>query len=434
MIEQHNHTIQVICDLRDTTFAIEEPKQVDQLWNRIAPLLIGQKPVIGQPLRAKLGKNESVALWVVDNRQLVRITRATTFAIVDILRQPTVRYQCRACKALGNLVYGPLQCRECLNDKNLPEGFERLCSIHASFVPGRLDAYCSEHIPHCSCTPTCSYEATFYCDHCNRPFGEHHRHPHPREATGNKWYCYNCRRTLFSPCVACWREGKQESLGKLSCAYITQATKNPCDVWLCREHAQQWKIWGPHHEGITLCEEHKKRLRATSLSDVLTMMILARPPQGRYFRLTNAFRLRRILNRNRDQDLTLEEIASALQQLAPAATTWGRRAQTLYAEIKQAIARALEKQIILLKEVKAFYQKEAGNLVAEDIANLTIVDRFLTEDAHTEQIIIDLYLTSDEAGQYIGRNHNRIKQLKQHFNFIAVKLYDIRGGTPLLLE
>jgi len=374
---------------------------------------------------------------VIDNRQLVRITRATAFTIVDILRHPTVLYHCRICKAAGQQVYGPLQCRDCLNDKAGPEGQERLCSDHASVVPGRLDAYCPEHKPHCKCKLACIHEATFYCDHCNNLFGNHFRHPHLTETESNKWYCYNCHRSLFSPCVTCWQQGKEKSLGKLSCAYNTQETKNPCDVWLCREHAQQWKIWGPHHQGITLCEEHKKRLRVTALTDVLTMLITARPPQGHYFRLTNAFRLRRILNRNRDQALTLEEIATALQKLSPVAATWDRRAQKLYDEIKQAIAGALEKQATLFEQVKTFYRKEAGYLVADAIAHLTIVDRFSNLDQQgrfKEQFLINLYLQSDEAGQYIGRNHNRIEQLKQHFNFIVVKFYDVRGQTLVLLK
>jgi len=50
MIERQRNTIQVICDLRATTFAIEEPKQMELLWQKITPLLIGQVPVMGQPL------------------------------------------------------------------------------------------------------------------------------------------------------------------------------------------------------------------------------------------------------------------------------------------------------------------------------------------------------------------------------------------------
>jgi hypothetical protein len=403
---------------------------MEGLWRKINKWLVGNILMPGKAIEVPLDTGK-VSLWDVDNQNRKVVTANTHFRIVDVLRNPTLLYRCRVCKS-----YGPFRCAECV--KRLPEGEERLCSKPscAHFIQNRLTAYCPEHIPRCKCSTMCKNKATFMCEHCRKLFGDHFRHQHPQNKDIE--YCRNCYSSLFEECAVCKQLGSTHNLGKLRCAFKSQSMADPCGEPLCWEHGFQWKIWGPHNRGITFCERHKPLVCNTDPVDVLRMMITAPPPQqARSFSLANAFRLRRMLNRNRAAPLSFEQIGQALHALSREATSWERPAAQRYSETVRAFDRTLQnlprKQEELLAQIRAFYEHTIGKETMQAIVTLNIVDRYV-RPGQPDSFHIALYLNTSNKGPYIGRGGDIIKQLQAQLHLSRLDFWDATGRTPVRLD
>lgn len=398
--------VDVICDLRKFGANVDDIGTMQNLWQQIGEQLVSQPISLGQPLMVSLPEG-SLALWVVDAHGVTQVGPDTAFQIVDLLRNPKLLYRCSVCSE-----YGPLRCIECEQ-----AGQEtRLCSIHAHTIKDELRAYCPEHIPPCDCRSGCTEKATFRCQRCHRLFGEHfHRH-HPNDPTVD--YCHLCYRILFERCEApgC------HHLGKSKCAYQTREMAEPCRKPLCAEHSYQWKIWGPHNRGVTLCEHHKQLLGATDPADLLFMMLTARAPyarRGRRQSLPNPFRLRRIINRNRTTSLSFDQLGHVLKSLESQVTNWGRRAEDNYRYMSERFYETTsglsEIEADLLRQVRSFYHQAVGWEAAQQITGLEITDRYYTP-GQPSRYRVQLYLNTSNKGPFIGRGGATINQLRTQLN------------------
>ncbi len=399
-------TIDVICDLRQFNAGVDDVGTVQNLWLQIGDQLAGQPLLEGQSLTVPLPEG-NLKLWVVDAHDVTLVEPDATFQIVDVLRSPKLLYRCSVCGE-----YGPLRCVECEKENHET----RLCSVHAHQIKDELRAYCPEHIPKCNCRSGCSEDATFRCQRCRRLFGEHvHRH-HPNDPTVD--YCRRCYRILFEQCSApgC------HHLGKSKCAYQTRDMEEPCGKPLCAEHSYQWKIWGPHNRGVTLCEHHKRLLGSTDPADLLFMMLTARAPyarRGRRRSLPNPFRLRRIINRNRVTGLTFDQLGHVLRSLESQVSDWGRRAERNYRYMSRRYYETTDGlsdvEADLLQRVKDFYQRTVGWSAAQQIAGLEITDRYY-KPGQPPRYRVRLYLNTTNKGPFIGRRGSTINHLRTLLN------------------
>jgi hypothetical protein len=423
MLEQHaSAVVQVMCDLRRLHTTIDDVRGIEYLWRKINNRLIGRSLVPGEPLKISLDGG-LVALWIIDAQGQAHVTPETRFHIVDVVRNPALVYRCSVCRK-----YGPFRCLRCEKDGRV-EGSERLCVEHAHFIRGRPGAYCRDHIPSCTCTSTCAKQATFACERCNKLFGDeddHFRRKHPKDSTIE--YCTHCYYVLFGLCLRCQMKGKPDTLGRLRCTFKTREMLRPCGMPLCWEHSFQWKIWGPHNRGLTFCEQHQQLVHNADPKDVLAMMIVAHPPQrGKVFSLANAFRLRRLLNRNRTEQLSFEQVKQALAAISYLSTTKEPHVRKRYSEIIQAFDKAVESvpqlQVKLTEEIRAFYLHTVGPETASRIVGVTIVDRFVSP-GQADRWHIELALRSTEKRPYIGREGAVIKQLKAQFHISRLDFWD----------
>ncbi len=416
--------VQVICDLRNLTQDVTKEEQVQFLWDQLAAKLVRYHLRKGEPLEVVV-KEGTIKLWVVENYGLEQVQSNTPFVIIDVLRNPTLLYRCRKCKN-----YGPFRCIDCLRQENHEgqeqqlEGRERLCSEHAYSITNRMRVYCIEHRPGCACpNPSCPYNANFYCARCHRYFHEHHIVPHPTDKDVE--YCDDCYQALFSPCALCPPETKLNSrhLGRLQCYFRTHDMQNTCSTRLCWTHGQQWKIWGPHCRGITLCESHKRELRRLQPIDLLAMMITARPPkQGQSFELTNVFHLRHVLNRDRKVPLTFGQIDQALQALAPYASSWKRTDdRQRFEQIHQAIKGILQEENRLLQAIRAFYGARIGYFAAQEIVSVHIM-RNMASASQVARYVIDLQVGDNEKGLFIGHGGYLLKKLCEQLSLDYVNV------------
>lgn len=399
-------TVNVICDLRQLRADVDDVGTVQNLWQQIGEKLAGQPLLEGQSLTVTLPEGD-LKLWVVDARDVVQVEPDTAFQIVDVLRSPKLLYRCIVCGE-----YGPLRCVEC--EKGSHE--TRLCSTHAHQIKDELSAYCPEHIPKCNCTPGCNENATFRCRRCHKLFGDHVHRRHPNDPTVD--YCQLCYRILFEQCSApdCYH------LGKSKCAYQTREMEEPCGKPLCAEHSYQWKIWGPHNRGVTLCEHHRRLLGATDPADLLFMMLTARAPyarRGRRQSLPNPFRLRRTINCNRAEGLTFDQLGYVLRSLEGQVSDWGRRAEHNYDYMSkryyETTSGLSDVESDLLRQVWDFYQRAVGWDAARQIAGLEITDRYY-KPGQPPRYRVRLYLNTTNKGPFIGRGGATINQLRNMLN------------------
>lgn len=405
--EQTASTVDIICDLRQYTTDVDSIGSMQEIWQQMGDQLPGQQLMPGKPLTLQL-QDGNLILWFVDTHGITHIQPDTPFQIIDLLRSPKLLYRCQVCDE-----YGPLRCTEC--EKSGRE--TRLCAAHAHTIKNELKAYCSEHIPGCECRSSCSEKATFRCRRCHKLYGNHvHRfHPHDK----NVDYCQLCYRILFERCshTGC------KHLGRSKCAYQTREMPGPCSKPLCAEHSFQWKIWGPHNRGVTLCKEHKDLLGTTDPADLLFMMLNAKAPyvrRGIRGSLPNPFRLRRIINRNRGTKLSFDEISNAINFLENQVSDWGRRAQNNYRFLSNKFndtTRGLSSiEENLLAQVKDIYQTTSGLNAARQITGLEITDRFF-KPGQPPCYRVSLYLVNNaNKGLIIGRGGSTINQVCQSLN------------------
>lgn len=403
---QQQATVNVICDLRQFNMDVNDIGGIQTVWQQASDLLVGQSLVGRQAVDVQLPQGKLV-LWVVDTTPITQVNKDTYFNIVDVLRNPNLLYHCRVCGK-----YGPLRCGKCEEEKRP----ERLCSNCARFIKDELSAYCPDHTPVCS---DCGQQATFRCSRCHKLYGEHaHRH-NPRDPDTD--YCHRCYQVLFEQCVVCVEQGKF-SLGKSKCAFKTRTVENACAKPLCWEHSFQWKIWGPHNRGVTLCEHHKQHLGGTDVADLLYMMLTARAPfaqRGKRLSLPNPFRLRRIINRNRAVPLTFDQIGYALRLISSQVSDWGDQAKRSYdymfKTFSETVGGLTQVEMDLLAQVKSFYQRTVGWEAASQIVGLEIIDRFF-KPGQPPRYRVRIQLGTANKGLYIGRNGTTINRLRSQLN------------------
>jgi hypothetical protein len=422
--------VQVICDLRHFYLNIDSERKMDELWETINERLVGRELRNGGELGVYLDRGKLVRLWVVDAQGQTKVTPDTIFHITDIVRNPQLVYRCRTCNK-----YGPFRCMDCMDTR--PRGQERLCSTHAKFVEGRWRAYCDAHLPACRCFSWCKDTATFCCEHCNGFYGEHYRTSHPHDKTID--YCKKCYDRLFGHCSVCLTEGRSESLGTLRCAFKSREMAYPCGEALCWKHALQWRIWGPHQHGITLCERHKQLIRNSDPKDVLTMMITTRSPRsrrGKSFSLANLYRLRRLLNRDRTGPLSFEEIVETLHALSRQSEAWDKYAQQRYKDIVNSCDKMLQeipiRQNEMLAKVREYYWDGVNKKAAQAIAWLTIEDRYV-RPGQPDLFFLAVHLNTPSKRPYIGIGGDIIKRIESQLG-ARLEFWDITVTPPRRID
>lgn len=422
--------VQVICDLRRFYFNIDSQKKMDELWETINERLVGRELRTGGELGVYIDRGKLVRLWVVDAQGQTHVTPDTIFHITDIVRNPQLVYRCRTCNN-----YGPFRCMDCVDTR--PRGQERLCSTHAKFVEGCWRAYCDEHLPSCRCFSFCKDIATFCCEHCNGFYGEHYRTSHPHDKIID--YCQKCYDRLFGHCSVCSTEGRSESLGTLRCSFKSWDMAYPCGEALCWKHALQWKIWGHHQHGITLCERHKRLIRNSNPKDVLAMMITTRPPRsrrGKSFSLANLYRLRRLLNRDRTEPLSFEAIVETLHALSEQSKAWDKYAQQRYKEIVNSCDKALQeipiRQNEMLAKIREYYWDEVSKKAAQAIAWLTIEDRYV-RPGQPDLFFLAVQLTTPSKRPYIGIGGETVKRIESQLS-ARLDFWDITVTPPRRID
>lgn len=422
--------VQVICDLRHFYLNIDSQKKMDELWETINERLVGKELHIGGELGVYIDRGKLVKLWVVDAQGQTRVTPDTIFHITDIVRNPQLVYRCHKCNN-----YGPFRCMDCMDTR--PRGQERLCSAHARFVEGRWRAYCEEHLPSCRCFASCKDIATFCCEHCHNFYGEHYRTFPTHDKSID--YCQRCYDRLFGHCSVCLTEGRSESLGTLCCSFKSSDMDYPCGEALCWKHALQWKIWGPHQRGITLCERHKRLIRNTNPQDVLAMMIATRPPRSRHgksFSLANLYRLRRLLNRDRTEALSFEAIVETLHALSEQSKDWNKYAQQRYKEIVNACDKTLQeipiRQNEMLAKIREYYWDEVSQKAAQAIVWLTIEDRYI-RSGKPDLFILAVQINTPSKGPYIGIGGKTVQGIESQLS-ASLDFWDITVTPPRRID
>lgn len=398
--------IDVICDLRQFDQDVDDVGSMLLLWQQIGEQIEGKTIRTGEAIAATLSEGQ-VNLWLVDTHGISQIGPDTSFRIIDLLRSPKLLYRCAVCGQ-----YGPFRCIACED----ADHERRLCADHAHTIKDELRAYCREHIPLCQCRVDCREQATFRCRRCRNLFGNHYHRQHPHDQLVD--YCHWCYRALFETCEApgC------RLLGRSKCAFQTRSMADPCQKPLCSKHSYQWKIWGPHNRGVTLCEQHKRTLGATDPADLLFMMLTAQAPyarRGRRQSLPNPFRLRRIINRNRVVDLTFDQLGHSLRSLESQVSGWNNRAEGNYRYLSRNYFEATGgigiAESELLIRVRAFYQAALGWSAAQQIIGLEITDRYY-KPGQPPRYRAQLYLSTSNKGPFIGPKGATINRLRQQLN------------------
>jgi hypothetical protein len=213
----------------------------------------------------------------------------------------------------------------------------------------------------------------------------------------------------------------------------------PCGEALCWKHALQWKIWGPHQHGITLCEHHKRLIRNSNPKDVLAMMITTRPPRSRHgksFSLANLYRLRRLLNRDRTESLSFEAIVETLHALSEQSKAWDKYAQQRYKEFVNSCDKTLQeipiRQNEMLAKIREYYWDEVGKKTAQAIAWLTIEDRYV-RPGQPDLFFLVVQLTIPSKRPYIGIGGETVKRIESQLS-ARLDFWDITVTPPRRID
>lgn len=414
-------TVDVICDLRQFGANVDDVGTLEAVWRQVGDALVDEPLLENRSLSIQLPQGP-ITFWIADAKTADRVQPSTSFRVIDVLRNPRLLYSCRVCGE-----YGPLRCVVCAAEQKGgdEDRKRRLCSRHAHAIKDELSAYCSDHIPRCNCRSDCKEAAVFRCRRCahalrrpNNIYGEHFRREHPQNAYVD--YCLRCFQALFERCGTCAQEGRRR-LGKSKCAFKTRAMESTCGKPLCWDHGLQWKIWGPHNRGITLCAIHTQLLATVEPAEQLYMMLTATPPysRGRRQSLPGPFRLRRIINRNRLTPLTFEQIGRAMTSISNEAERWGssagRNQKYMLKTYLEAVGILPQVESDLLRQVKDFYRRAIGSDASERILRLEVIDQF-RKPGRPPRYRVKVYLNSSNKGLFIGRAGAIINQLREQLN------------------
>jgi hypothetical protein len=406
-------TIQVICDLRQYNKRVDTVATMQALWQQASKQLVGKTLVPGAHLDIQISDGK-LLLWVVDAANVARVEANTAFNIVDMLRSPRLLHACQKCGK-----HGPLRCAQCVNEHR-PEGQTWLCADCAYFIKNEPAAYCPKHIPRCSCRSGCKDPAFFSCHTCKKLYGKHKLKAHPHNAAID--YCETCYQNLFSLCSVCSKQHKS-TLGKSRCAFRMRTVEKACGLQLCWEHSFQWKIWGPNNRGLVLCAQHKQRLGNSDLTDLLFMMLVTPPPERTQYRsLFNAYRIRRIINRNRTTPVSFTQLQHTLATISndikKCDLETRRRYDEMVKSFHETISALPRKEQELVQQVKAFYQQKLGKEAATQIARLEIKDCFF-KPGEPPRYKVEISLNGASKWRYIGSNGALVNVLQSQLNIDA---------------
>lgn len=437
MLDVQKNSLQVICDLREIQKDIHSDDTLQALWREIEPGLVGKVLEYGKPLALSVPQGK-LSLWSLDAQKTQSITENTAIEIVDVLRRPTLLYRCQVC---GD--YGPLRCATCV-EQGKPEGQERLCTNCARFIKDRLTAFCPAHQPLCQCSKNCQRKADFFCSSCYHQrrqdhngnqlqfYNNHVHHTHPKNPDIDYCdYCYNLR---FNRCPVCQKQGKTIRPGKLRCAFKTVKGTTSCGEGRCWEHSFQWKIWGVHNAGITLCEYHHV-VSAANPADLLLTMVTVNPPR-RHYTLNNIFRLRRILNRDRSAPLSFEQLGYVLRSLSTLTANWDSDSQQRYAAMLTAYDTTMQelpqaKQHLLL-QIKQYYSKVDRSGLERQIVGLEIADKLFNANKEASYEV-DLLLKTNDKRPFVGAGGSVVRQLESQLKLRRVTFWYVQGQQLLRL-
>ena len=243
-------------------------------------------------------------------------------------------------------------------------------------------------------------------------------HPHNKDID----YCAYCYQDLFGLCSVCSTQHKSV-LGKSHCAFRTRTVEKTCNLQLCWEHSFQWKIWGPNNRGLVLCNQHKQRLENTDPADLLFMMLVTPPPERTQYRsLFNAYRIRRIINRNRATPVSFEQLqrtlASIGNEIKKCDAETKRRYDEMVKSFNETINSLPRKQQELLRQVKEFYQQTVGKDASTNITRLEIKDCFFKPD-EPPRYKVQIYLNNPGKKRYIGPEGTVVNNLQSRLNIKA---------------
>lgn len=411
MPEERRPAVDVICDLRGLEEKSPDAARLRELWEQFGSSLIGQPLVPGSFISVPLPQGR-VALWVLSDGAGDVVGPETSFNVLDVIRSPKLIYRCRECGR-----YGPLRCLKCEEG----ERPARLCGACSHRIEDELTTYCREHAPPCGCRPDCQQRATHRCQHkaCRRLFGAHYMRE--RENDPDVKYCRRCFAFLFEKCVECLREVRRRpGLGKVKCAYRRCADAAACGKPLCYGHSYQWQIWGKYYRGVNLCGDHQGALGRTDPADLLYMILSARPPlerRGRRRPPPDPFQLRRIVNRDRAGQLSLEQLSLAMRYLPQRVAGWdadARPASNLR-RVHENMARRLEEaarmHADLLARIRAFYQAESGREAAAHIVGLTLEYIYVRR-----RYKASIHLDTRDKRPFIGRGGEIVNRLRSQLN------------------
>ena len=336
--------VEVLVDLRQTSFAFQGPEGFLELWRRAEASLAGKALEARACLSLTLPELGVLSLEVlsVPGGRPVTVTSETRFAVHSLLEAPSPQQRCRLCTREGKRTLAPLRCADCKKDG-------RICDDHASFVGGSLKAFCLEHIPTCQCGqpafavcrgPRCELEG-------GEVFCAAHLIAHPSVADLS--YCSPCYAALFPPCEVAGCGG----IGGIECLHVDPTTEEACRRRLCPRHAHRWQVFGPHRIGLGRCDAHSL-LRNLNDDAVIfqlaagTLLLREKANRERRARvyLPTLPAVRRILMKARDRLYEVADVShlfDRLEQQLQGQSPLRRRMKELVSENRDSRSKAVAK-------------------------------------------------------------------------------------------
>lgn len=195
------------------------------------------------------------------------------------------------------------------------------------------------------------------------------------------------------------------------------------------------KIWLAHNRGITLCEHHARSIGNARPENMIMMMLLADPPSRRVRHLLwNPYRLRRIINKKRDRQLSFQDVYSALlstrnlvQNITPEwlgdeesrrherKAEWvGQNYQKMVEEMANVVNEVPRLESNFSRTIRDFYTDNHPRAVA-NILNVEIVDLYKRPNKDP-QYVVEVSIVPNTKGMFIGRGGAYMKEIQNRLN------------------
>jgi hypothetical protein len=318
--------VSVSLDLRRASSSPQSARDFVELWERVAPQLLGKLLASDHVFELSDPKLGQLALRVMGSPGApAPVSASTKFAIHAVLEPLRVVHACGVCAGTGRRTHAPFVCGVCDGSAGPGAGPKQnaeapatdLCDEHVVLLEGSLRSFCPAHRPHCGC----GRPAGVWCfgPGCRKQRGRGFCHEHVRAhpSLPDLFFCEACYEELFPPCQApgC------AALGKIRCSHVDESTDQRCGKAFCAEHAKRWQIYGPHQIGLGRCEEHGDLKRIDDLSLIYQIVASAqlqrrgRGGGGWQGRLPTLQTLTHILMKPRGRRYALAEINGIFDRL-----------------------------------------------------------------------------------------------------------------------